>query len=130
MTKQQFEQIYYTAKELRMWERKLEEFKARSPVSSPRPRSGSGSGISDPTYRKTAAQISLEEKIREFREKLQAERDEAVQFVMTIPDSVTRMIVFYRCVSLMSWRKVAYEIGGGNTEDSVRKVYERFCAKL
>lgn len=130
MTKQQLEQIYYTARELNMWERELERLKARSPVSSPQPHNGTSGGTSDPTAQKAERVISLEDKIQKLKEKLQAERDEAVRFVMTIPDSITRMIVYYRCVGLMSWRKVAYEIGGGNTEESVRKVYERFCAKL
>ena len=130
MTKEQLEQIYYTARELHMWERELERLKARSPVSSPRPHIGSGSGLSDPTAQNTERVISLENKIQELKEKLQTERDEAVQFILMIPNSVTRMVVYYRCVSLMNWRRVAYEIGGGNTEESVRKIYTRFCDKL
>lgn len=130
MTKQQLEQIYYTARELNMWERELERLKARSPVNSPQPHNGSSGGMSDPTAQKTERVISLEDKIQKLKDKLQAERDEAVQFVLTIPNSVTRMVVYYRCISLMNWRKVAYEIGGGNTEESVRKIYTRFCEKL
>ena len=130
MTRQQLEQIYCTARELRMWERELERVKARSTVSSPLPRNGSGSGISDPTAQNTERVITLENKIAEFREKLQSERDEAVRFIMTIPDSITRMVVYYRCISFMSWKRVAYEIGGRNTEESVRKIYKRFCDNL
>lgn len=130
MTKQQLEQIYYTARELRMWERELERLKARSPVSSPRPQVGAGGGISDPTAQKTERVISLEDKIRELKEKLQTERDEAVQFIITIPDSLTRMVVYYRCVSLMKWPRVAYEVGGNNSTDSVRMIYKRFVEKL
>lgn len=130
MTRQQLEQIYCTAKELRMWERELERVKARSIVNSPQPRIGLASGIADPTAQNTERVITLENKIAEFREKLQSERDEAVRFIMTIPNSITRMVVYYRCVSLMSWKRVAYEVGGGNTEESVRKIYTRFCDKL
>lgn len=130
MTRQQLEQIYCTAKELRMWERELERLKARSPVSSPLPRNGSGSGISDPTAQKTEHVITLENKIAEFREKLQSERDEAVRFIMTIPDSITRMVVYYRCVSLMSWRQAAREIGGNNSEENLRQIYSRFMKNL
>lgn len=130
MTKQQLEQIYYTARELRMWERELERLKARSPVSSPQPHIGSGKNIADPTAQKTECVLSLENKIQMLKDKLQTERDEAVQFILTIQNSVTRMVVYYRCVSLMNWRRVAYEIGGGNTEESVRKIYTRFCDKL
>lgn len=130
MTKQQLKQIYYTERELRMWECKLAELKQRSLVSSPLPRVGSGSGISDPTARKSDEIMRLEGKIEEFREKLRDERDEALQFILTIPNSITRMVVFYRCVGLMSWQRVAYEVGGGNTEDSVRMIYNRFVDTL
>lgn len=130
MTKQQLEQIYYTARELQMWERELERLKARSPVNSPRPHISFGGGISDSTAQKTERVISLEEKIRELKEKLQTERDEAVQFIITIPNSVTRMVVYYRCVSLMNWRRVAYEVGGNNSADGVRMIYNRFVEKL
>ena len=130
MTKQQLEQIYYTARELQMWERELERLKSRSPVSSPQPQVGTGSGISDPTAQKTERVISLEDKIRELNEKLQTERDEAIQFIITIPNSVTRMVVYYRCVSLMNWRRVAYEVGGDNSEENVRQIYSRFMKNL
>lgn len=130
MTKQQLEQIYYTARELQMWERELERLKARSPVSSPLPRNGSGGSISNPTAKKAERVISLEDKIRELKERLQTERDEAVQFIITIPNSITRMVVYYRCVSLMNWRRVAYEVGGNNSADGVRMIYNRFVEKL
>lgn len=130
MTKQQLEQIYYTARELQMWERELERLKARSPVSSPLPRNGSGGSISNPTAQKAERVITLEDKIRELKEKLQTERDEAVQFIITIPNSITRMVVYYRCVSLMNWRRVAYEVGGDNSEENVRQIYSRFIKNL
>lgn len=113
-----------------MWERELERLKARSPVSSPQPHIGSRKNIADPTAQKTECVLSLENKIQMLKDKLQTDRDEVVQFILTIPNSVTRMVVYYRCVSLMNWRRVAYEIGGGNTEESVRKIYTRFCDKL
>lgn len=131
MTKHQLEQIYYTERELKMWQRELDKLKARSSISSPLPHIGAGGGImSDPTAQNAERVVELENKIVELKNRLQSERDEAVQFIMTIPDSVTRMIVYYRCVSLMNWRRVACEIGGGNTEESVRKIFTRFLEKL
>lgn len=130
MTKQSLEQIYYINRELKMWERELERLKMRSPVTSPVPKIGSGSNKSDPTARIAERRIEAENYIKLKSEELQAARDEAVEFIWSIPDSLTRMIVFHRCVSLMSWRRVAYEVGGGNTEESVRKTYARFFDKL
>lgn len=130
MTKQSLEQIYYINRELKMWEHELELLKMRSPVASPKPKAGSGSGISDPTARIAERRVEVESYIKFKAEQLQAARDEAVKFIWEIPDSLTRMIVFYRCVSLMSWRRVAYEVGGGNTENGVRMAYKRFIDKL
>lgn len=130
MTRQSLEQIYYINRELKMWEHELERLKMRSPVTSPIPKTGSGSNKSDPTARIVERRIEVENYVKFKAEQLQAARDEAVEFIWSIPDSLTRMIVFYRCVSLMSWRRVAYEVGGGNTENGVRMSYKRFMDKL
>lgn len=126
MTKQDLEQIYYLSKELKMWERELERLKARSLVQSPVPHAGMSGGISDKVADRAERLLELESRISAKREEIQQLRDEAVEYIKDIPDSLTRMIIYYRCVSLMSWRRVAYEVGGSNTEESVRKVYTRF----
>lgn len=46
-------------------------------------------------------------------------------FIASIKDSHTRRIVNLRVVNGLSWSEVAKKIGG-NTEDSVRKAYDRF----
>lgn len=130
MTKQSLEQIYYINRELKMWEHELERLKMRSPITSPMPKIGSGSNRSDPTARIAERRIEVENYVKFKTEQLQAARDEAVEFIWSIPDSLTRMIVFYRCVSLMSWRRVAYEVGGNNSEETVRQAYSRFMKKL
>lgn len=130
MNRKILEQVYYINRELKMWEHELERLKMRSPVASPTPRTGSGSSISDLTARIAERRIEIESYIKFKADQLQTARDEAMRLIWDIPDSLTRMIVFYRCVSLMSWRRVAYEVGGGNSEESVRQVYSRFMKKL
>lgn len=132
MKKQDLEQIYYLSRELKMWERELQTLRGKSLTGSPL--SGSGSSPlgshSDKVADRAERIISLEERVNAKKSEIQAARDAAVAFVMTIPDSLTRQIVYYRCVSLMGWRRVAYEVGGKNTEESVKKHYQRFVAKL
>ena len=132
MTKQDLEQIYYLDRELKMWERELQTLRGKSLICSPLPSTGaaSGGGHSDKVADRAERIISLEERVDAKKAEIQAARDAAVAFVTTIPDSLMRMIVFYRCVSLMSWRRIAYEVGGKNTEESVKKLYQRFVAKL
>lgn len=129
--KQTLEQIYYINRELKMWERELERLRLRSPVSSPALHIvGASNRISNPTAQYVERVIEVESYVKCKAQQLQNARDEAMKLIWEIPDSLTRMIVFYRCVSLMSWRRVAYEVGGGNTENGVRMIYNRFMANL
>ena len=129
MTKSELEQIYYLNRELKMWETELERVRCKSLVGSPLPGNSHGSGVSDKVADRAERIIELENRIIAKRDEIQRLRDEAVEYIYSIPDSLTRQIIYYRCVSLMSWRRVAYEVGGYNTEESVRKIYDRFFAK-
>ena len=130
MTKPELEQIYYLNRELKMWETELERVRCKSLVGSPLPGNSHGSGVSDKVADRAERIIELENRIVAKRDEIQRLRDEAVEYIYGIPDSLTRQIVYYRCVSLMNWRRVAYEVGGNNTEESVRQVYSRFMRSL
>ena len=130
MTKVELEQIYYLNRELKLWETELERVRCKSLVGSPLPGNSHGSGVSDKVADRAERIIELENRIVAKRDEIQRLRDEAVEYIYSIPDSLTRQIVYYRCVSLMSWRRVAYEVGGYNTAESVRQIYSRFMRDL
>ena len=130
MTKSDLEQIYYLNRELKMWETELERVRCKSLVGSPLPGNSHGSGVSDKVADRAERIIELENRIIAKRDEIQRLRDEAVAYIESIPDSLTRQIIYYRCVSLMSWRRVAYEVGGYNTAESVRQIYSRFMRDL
>lgn len=130
MTKTDLEQIYYLNRELRLLETELERLRGESLVQSPLPSTSHGSGIADKVAQRGNRIADLEQLISEKREEIQRQRNRAVEYIYSIPDSLTRQIVYYRCVSLFSWRRVAYEVGGYNTAESVRKIYTRFFRKL
>ena len=130
MTKPELEQIYYLNRELKMWETELERVRCKSLVGSPLPSNSHGSGVSDKVADRAERIIELENRIIAKRDEIQRLRDEAVEYIYSIPDSLTRQIIYYRCVSLMSWRRVAYEVGGYNTAESVRQIYSRFMRDL
>ena len=50
------------------------------------------------------------------------------KFIASITDSHMRRIVNLRVINGMSWNEVADIMGGGNTEDSVRKAFDRFIS--
>ena len=130
MTKAELEQIYYLNRELQMWETELERVRCKSLVGSPLPGNSHGSGVSDKVADRAERIIELENRIIAKRDEIQRLRDEAVAYIESIQDSLTRQIIYYRCVSLMSWRRVAYEFGGYNTAESVRQIYSRFMRDL
>lgn len=55
--------------------------------------------------------------------------NDLLDFIDSINDSHMRMIITYRIIENYSWGQVADAMGGGNTEDSVRKAFVRFMEK-
>lgn len=51
------------------------------------------------------------------------------EFIAGLEDSRIRRIITLRFIENLSWNKVADRIGGGNTEDSVKKMFYRFMEK-
>lgn len=59
-----------------------------------------------------------------------AEKEVAVTaYIGSVPDSLLRQILTLRFVDGHSWTAVANRIGGGNTEESVKKAFYRFWAQ-
>ena len=108
----------------------LEKLTAKSLIQSPQPNVSHGSGISDKVGRLAEQCVDLEQLIRDKKSEIQQQRDKALEYIYSIPDSLTRQVVYYRCVSLFSWKRVAYEVGGNNTPDGVRMLYNRFMDKM
>ena len=101
MTKNDLMQIYYLDKEIESW-------------------------IDDAKYVKDGARKKqIEKRLLELREK----RQEVVNFIMSIEDPQTRLIVKLRCFNLLSWNAVADRIGGMNSEYTVKKRFYRFLEK-
>ena len=132
MTRKQLSQIYYLEKEQEMWKEKLRELEAASLIKGqeitgmPFANTGETSDkVSELIIRKqTIAAI-----IEEIQERIDRQKEEIYEYISTVDDSLLRQIVVYRCVSCMNWIQVANRIGGGNTAESVRKIYERSIPK-
>lgn len=124
MTRKELSQIYYINKEIEMWERELENVTSlQSPKLDGLPR-GSETGDSTASKALQAAQIS--KTINGLLTKLQMKRKEIYDYIATVDDSLMRQIIMYRCISLCTWEEVAIYVGGGNSADSVRKLFVRF----
>lgn len=76
--------------------------------------------------------IKLSERIETLEEletELVSKVADVEKFICGITDSHIRRIVRMRAIDNMSWNEVAIHIGGGNTEDSVRMMYNRYFKK-
>ena len=58
-----------------------------------------------------------------------AEYNRLNRYIATVDDSLMREILTLRFVEGLSWEDVAYNIGGKNTPDSVRMLWNRFLRK-
>lgn len=57
--------------------------------------------------------------------------NEIEEYISGIDDSRMRRIMNLRLIENLSWNQIANQIGGGNTEDSIRKAFNRYinCKK-
>ena len=126
LTKDELKQIYYINKEIQMWQRELEKIRSqglvKSPTISDMPKGGQKFDISD--Y--VSAIADYEAVIRGLLAKVQIQRKKILEYIEGVDDSLMKQIIFYRCVSCMTWQEVANAVGGNNTENSVKKAYSRF----
>ena len=84
-------------------------------------------GFPVPEYSKKRTLLFERKILLQQREtKLIYTENQIEEFVSSIEDSHIRRIFQFRILEGLSWNKVACMIGGGNTEDSVRKAFERF----
>lgn len=125
MTKQEINQIYYLNREIELWQRILREMREgglESPKLDGLPRSRK---ISDRTGNAAARQADVERIIEDMLEEIQIKRQEIYEYISSLEDSLMRQIIMYRCMSLCTWNEVAMYVGGGNTADSVRMLFNR-----
>lgn len=54
------------------------------------------------------------------------ERNRLERYISDIPDSITRQVFQLRFISGLPWAQIALSIGGGNTEEGVRKRVYRY----
>ncbi len=64
--------------------------------------------------------------ILEKRSRCLRERERIERYIASVDDSLIRIALTLRFVDEMGWRAVAMHIGGGNTEESVKKMVYRF----
>ncbi len=88
-------------------------------------------GFPYPEYQKKKALLNArKDALFDLEIKILNSINEIELFISNINDSHIRRIINLRIIKKFSWGKVAETIGGGNTEDSVKKIFYRFMEKM
>ena len=86
-------------------------------------------GFPYPEYsRKKTLLYARKATLSELEMELLETLNEVEAFIASVKDSHMRRIISLRVVDGLSWNEVADHIGGGNTEDSARKAFNRFMS--
>jgi len=128
MTRKELYQIRHLNSEIKMWKRTLAELEEESRakaqptyIQGGRSQGAFNSAVENMGIKAADLEMIIEGRLAE----VQLLRKKIIIFIDSVEDSLLRQIIFYRCVSCMSWPQVAKEIGGGNTADGVRMRFDR-----
>ncbi|MDR1754780.1 MAG: hypothetical protein LBR74_07740 [Eubacterium sp.] len=131
MTKKELKQIYYLNKEVDMWKKQLKEIEYDMALQSPNwklIRSAPGY-CTDKTADLAANIAEIQDIIAGKLIEILEKRKGILDFIINIDDSFIRQIIKYRYISCMSWVNVAFHVGGGNTDETVRKAHDSFLKR-
>ena len=126
MTKNELKQVFYLDKELKALIIERDKLQERIGSSGKwidgMPR---GSGTGDPTGNLASEIANCKLMITCKELEIQIQKRRVIQFIDQIDDSVMRQIVFFRCVALKPWNRVAEEVGNGLTANGARMAFNR-----
>ena len=129
MTKDELMQVFYLNKEITAWKDELERIKNISVPSAMRFGTKSNGKIADKVADTVLSIAQTEQKIRKKLVELECARDRITNYILDIDDCQTRLIFKLRCLDLLNWNDVADEVGGMNSEYSVKKRFYRYLEK-
>lgn len=128
MTVKELSQLYWLNREIEMDKERLSDLESlvtsiSSPELSGMPRAPGGC---DKISKYVAEILDLKAIIAAKQLQCIHERNRLERYITDVPDSLTRQVLTLRFVNGLSWYQVALHIGGGNTEDGVKKMCYRY----
>lgn len=121
ITINQLRQYRHTKANILLLEQEFDELILQSKVCDG---TGRGSGVSD-----TVAQIVLQREKKRERINTLIARKNAVEVYLNECDDYYGMLLRWHYADGKTWASIALTIGGGNTEDGVRKACHRYVIK-
>lgn len=131
MTYRELRQISDLRHEIERDMHKLEELR-RKAVSSTSVLSDSRTshaGVSDKVGNYAARIVDLEAETKRNLERLVKLETQITEFVNGIEDAHIRLLIKLHYIDGLPWYKVALQVGGGNTDQTVRQAVKRYLNK-
>ena len=88
-----------------------------------------GNGLNDKVANCTADIADLKTLLDLNIRKYYFELNRLNRYIASVDDSLTRMILTLRFINRLSWKQVAYSVGGNNTENGVKQIITRHLRK-
>jgi hypothetical protein len=130
VTTQELSQLYYLNREIEHLKTRIEELECIATSSTSRitgmPHT---TDISDKVGKYASEIADLKELLDLNLKKCFYELNRLNRYISSIQDSEIRLIITLRYINGLSWRQIAFSIGGGNTEDGVKKIVYRYLKK-
>lgn len=127
MTLKELSKLYYLNKLIERDTLRLQELDARLGPGSMKmngmPRNPSPDNVFEETQ---MLWLEIQSRLLKEQEEYIRERILLEENLRSVEDYQVRLILTFRFVDLMTWRQIAFKIGGNNTEDSVKKIAYRF----
>ena len=129
MTRKELERVYFLKRELKMWEKRLEELYADisqdTKAADGMPHSVTNN-VSSPTESKAIQIADHIDMIKGKQAEIRIAIREVEAFIVSIDDPLIRQIVELRCAYCMTWDEVADRIGSNTSAENMRLIYHRF----
>lgn len=129
MTAKQLNQYRSLCMEIEELEEKIEQEKYSGLVTDVVSGSDSGYPYIKRKFTITGVDTGREDRLRLMKEKCCKERDAILDYINDIEESRIRQIFMLRHLDGLSWRAVAFRLGGFETEDGVRMKHDRYLRK-
>lgn len=125
MTLKELSQLHWLKREMMMDVRRLVEIETVYGGIA----GEDNAGFADKTATTAVMIAELKETIVQKQFRVMSERIRLEQYIANVDDSFVRQVLTLRFVDGYSWKKVAMEVGGGNTADNVRMSCKRYLRR-
>ena len=130
MTLKELSQLYYLNREIEMDKRRLNELEAKAlpgaQVITGMPHT---QNVADIVGDCAAEMADLRGIIEAKHQQCLYERSRLERYISGINESLTQQIFTLRFINGLPWNQVAACIGGGNTEENVKKICYRYLSR-